>query len=127
MDEESKELSCAPVETHEMKSNLSVFKFETETGEQAKEDALRFAVLDLEKKEGFCSRQWSGKMYTLENIHQTRKIGVMIETTWKYNGTPMRDTNSYPLLPRQKIDLGCDIPGPTTQKFTRKRLAAWFD
>ena len=103
--------------------------FETlEVDNETSDDARRFALLTLEKRDGFCSQSWNGKLYILENGHSSRKIGVMIETTWTYNGRPRRETKSYSLLPGQVYEgLGCDIPGPTSQRFTRRVKTAWFE
>jgi hypothetical protein len=97
-----------------------------ETGEDASQDAKQFVRLDLFVKDGFCEWRYFGKMYRLRSIHLTRQIGVMVEVTWRYNGELRRKTERHDLNPVEEREIGCNIPGPTRQKFTRRILTAFF-
>lgn len=66
------------------------------------------------------------RLLYLKNLSTDKKIGVNIEIKWVYQSRQMSETRVYYLFPQQQIELGCPIPGPTSQRFDFSIAAAWF-
>jgi hypothetical protein len=69
---------------------------------------------------------WGAKSLHLKNISSDKKINVTVEIKWVYQNKPMVESRMYTLFAQQQIELGCPIPGPTSQRFDFSIVAAWF-
>ena len=97
-------------------------------GPAPSEEPLNFIKLDLREKKGFCEWKWFGKMYYLRNLHPDKEIEVTWAVNTSYLGTTYpTDYKSCVIKPdRVPVEIGCDIPGPTNQKFVRSLHSAKF-
>ena len=118
-------ISCMPAENGaQLIEPFSTSDIEMEAA--VEEDARSSVSLSLRELDGYCARQWGGKMYFLKSTHRSRTIVAIIETTWTYRGQRRRSTSTYRLSPFEDSMIGCNIPGPTNQRFDRKLLSAYF-
>ena len=69
---------------------------------------------------------WGAKSLHLKNLSSDKKIGVTVEVKWIYQNQQMVESRMYTLFPQQQIELGCPIPGPTSQRFDFSIVGAWF-
>lgn len=69
---------------------------------------------------------WGARSLHLISTSSDKQIGITIEIRWIYENRPRTESRVYNLYPGQQIELGCPIPGPTSQRFDYILIAAWF-
>lgn len=90
------------------------------------EDNLNNAVKDARIiSDGTCG-PFGAKTLYIQNESSLKSIGVTIEIKWNYQNETRTENRVYTVYPQQRIILGCPIPGPTSQQFNYKILAAWY-
>lgn len=82
----------------------------------------------LRKVQNTCSTEWNGKMYVVSNLNRSHWIRFTIEITHVYNGNQRSEQRVVDISPYGETLVGCDVPGPTAQRFDYKIVAArWYD
>ena len=73
---------------------------------------------------------WNAYVLYYRNTHPTYRIRIFVDHNWDYNGEILHEFQEYVLDPAPPMDfnhvgpkdveMGCPIPGPTTQEFRWK-------
>jgi hypothetical protein len=90
-------------------------------GDDATEEPRDFVALVSRRPCGA-----NGQLIYVINRHGSQRIFVTVRTRWVYQNQPRSRTETYPLEPGGEAEVGCTVPGPTSQRFDRDITGARF-
>ena len=92
----------------------------------ATENPMEFAQSEYRRVPDTCSWSHRGKVFFVMNKHESRALAITVNTRWRYNNQPMENEKDHHVAAGDEYAVGCDIPGPTGQRFRYEIIDARF-